>query len=424
LRGNSSLESPKTSLPQELKWFLFISAVLWVISIIYLAVQIRFGSGRHHGLPEVFSTPPFSDLKAVIPKLGMVHQPEFFTVDYRWIYPAPSVFLYMFLLLFSHYPHIYAASFYCLVVLSGLFVLVWNTVAALNRRGLARKKSWLMMIGATLLSWPIFFALKTGNTEGVIWIGVAIAIWAYYRRMWWTSAILIGIVAGFKIYPILLLGLFLRERKYLQILASLSVFVAFTAGSLAYIGPTIPIAYRNVANGIKSFTDLGFYPGAIDRNYLTFDHSLVSLFRILTTAHPEYMSIMSQYYMPVAGLVMTVLFFARAWKLPRLNQLFFIIVAIVLLPPKSYDYTLQMLYIPWAWLTILCVTAARRGERIQGAMPVMICLAFICSPEFFIKFGGYYSYGQFKTLCLLVLLYFLGRYRFAENGPLLISQPA
>ena len=130
----------------------------------------------------------------------------------------------------------------------------------------------------------------------------------YYRGMWWTSAILIGLFAGFKIYPILLLGLFLPFRKYSQIAVSLLVFGVFTSIGLAYIGPTIPVAYRFTAMGIKSFTDLGFYPGAVDRDYLTYDHPLVSLIRIATTSHPEYMSLMARYYMPVAALLMTVYF--------------------------------------------------------------------------------------------------------------------
>jgi hypothetical protein len=184
---------------------------------------------------------------------------------------------------------------------------------------------------------------------------------------------------------------------------------------LAYIGPTIPVAYRFTTMGIKSFTDLGFYPGAIDRDYLTYDHSLVSLFRIVTTSHPEYMSLMARYYMPVAAVLMTVYFFAFIWKMPRLNQLLVIVLAIVLLPPKSYDYTLQMLYIPWSWLALVAVSAAKRGQKIAGLMPVMICLALICSPEVFIEFGGFHSFGQFKALCLLVLLWMSAKYRFLDD---------
>jgi len=376
----------------------------------------------HHDIPYTLRSPLCTDLIAVIDKLQSVHQPGFFTDGYRWIYPAPCVFLYKFILQFSN--HVgnhgnhkvrHAIAMYSLVVFSGLFLLLRGMCAALTRRGLSPRDSWLLMIATTLLSWPIFIALHQGNIEGILWIGVAVAVWAYYRGMWWTSALLIGVVAGFKIYPILLIGLFLAPRKYLQIAVSLITFVVFTTASLSYIGPTLPIAYHNVANGMQSFIDLGFYPGAIDRNYLTFDHSLVSLFRILTTAHPEYMVTMSRYYMPIAATLMTVFFFAVILKMPRLNQLLVIVLAIVLLPPKSYDYTLQMLYIPWAWLALLGVSAAARGAKVPGLMPVMVCMALVCSPEFFIRFQHHNSYGQFKTLCLLVMLWLAARYSFSDE---------
>jgi hypothetical protein len=82
-----------------------------------------------------------------------------------------------------------------------------------------------------------------------------------------------------------------------------------------------------------------------------------------------------------------------------------------------------MLYIPWAWLALLGVAAAARRRRVPGLMPAMVCLALICSPEFFIKFHGYYSFGQFKTIVLLGLLWVAVRYRF-EDEPSQLSYTA
>jgi len=274
--------------------------------------------------------------------------------------------------------------------------------------------AWALLIATALMSWPILFAIHAGNIEAILWIGIAIATWAYYRRMWWAAAILIGIIGAFKIYPMLLLGLFLQPRKFREMAISLLTFAAITVAGLAYIGPTILTAYHNVAKGVQSFTDLGFYPGEIDRDYLTLEHSVVSLIRICTSSHPKLMLAIFHHYMPVAALLTTIFFFTRIWKMPRLNQLFFIILAAVMLPPKSYDYTLQMLYIPWAWLALLCVDAAARRTKIPGMTQVMICLALVLSPEFFLRIGGYFSFGQFKTVILLALLWLIARYRFDD----------
>jgi hypothetical protein len=43
------------------------------------------------GLPRLVTSRPFTELETAIGKLEIVHRPEFFTVDFRWIYPAPSL---------------------------------------------------------------------------------------------------------------------------------------------------------------------------------------------------------------------------------------------------------------------------------------------------------------------------------------------
>jgi hypothetical protein len=395
---------------------LLASLILWLSSLAFVAYRIPTHPGDI-GVPSFLYTHPFTDLNAVVPKIAIVHQPEFFTVDYRWIYPAPCFFLYKFILHFNSYGHHYQRYgdiAFCSITGVGLLFPAAYFVSALVRQGLSRVTAWLFVLAAGLMSWPIMLAVHTGNIEAILWIGVAAASAAYYRRMYWTAAILLAIVGAFKIYPMLLLGLFLAPRKYWQIVLSLGLFAAISIASLAYIGPTVPIAYHNVANGMKSFTDLGFAPGMIDRNFLTFDHSLVSLIRLCTWHHPRLMVFLFRWYTPVAAVCMTVLFFGHVWKMPRLNQLFFIILAAVILPPKSYDYTLQMLYIPWAWLSLLAVNAAARSQRLPGLMPIMISVALLCSPEFFVRLHAA-AYGQFKAVVLLVLLWLVTHYRFEDD---------
>jgi hypothetical protein len=48
-------------------------------------------------------------------------------------------------------------------------------------------------------------------------------------------------------------------------------------------------------------------------------------------------------------------------------------------------------------------------------MPVMICFALVCAPDLFFKFQGFYSYGQLKTVVMLVMLGLAARYRFDDE---------
>jgi hypothetical protein len=317
---------------------------------------------------------------------------------------------------------VYIDLFYCGVVASGLLLLMAGISAALQRRGLSRRNSWALLICTVFLSWPVFFSVRQGNIESLLWIVVAFAVWASYRGMWWTSAILIGAVASFKLYPLIFFALFITPKKFAQVLAGMLTFVFITLGSLAYIGPNIPVAYGHIAAGIKSFADYAFAPANVDRGYLAYEHSLLSLFRIVTTGHPEYMVQMASSYLPIAAALMAVLFLGKVRTQPRLNQILVIVIAVVLLPPKSYDYTLQMLYIPWACLALLSVSAQVQGRRVAGLKAAMILLALLCSPEFFIKYRGVYSFGQFKAVCLILLLCIALRYDFAD-GPLIEVEP-
>ena len=60
-------------------------------------------------------------------------------------------------------------------------------------------------------------------------------------------------------------------------------------------------------------------------------------------------------------------------------------------------------------------SAAAGGRTIKGMMPVMICFALVCAPELFFKFQGFYSYGQLKTVVMLVMLGLAARYRFDDE---------
>jgi hypothetical protein len=414
-----SRRSAQLVLPRELRWFLTLGAALWVISVSYIVLKLHFDHTANHGIPDVITSPPFGDLYAFANRLQFVHQPDFFKPEWGWNYSAPCIFLYKVLYFFCLRRH--GHYIYLLLVLVCLLPLLLTMSLALRRRGLSAQSTWLLLVGTLVMSWPIALGVHQGNTDALIWIGAAFAVWAYYRGMWWTAAVAIGIVAAFKIYPVLLIGLFFPPKKYLQAIGSVLTFAAVTLASLAYIGPSIPAAYRKISGGIKLLSDLGFYGQDVDWNYLTFEHSIVSLIRVCTVGHLELMRVIFRYYLPVAGAAMALFFLALIWKMPRLNQVLVIVLAMVLLPPKSYDYTLEMMYIPWAWLVLLCVSAAAAGRKIRGMLPVMFCFALVCAPELFIKVHGFYAYGQFKTVVMLGMLALAARYPFDGQQPTAMS---
>ena len=113
----------------------------------------------------------------------------------------------------------------------------------------------------------------------------AIGVWCFLTGRTNTSAILIGLAASLKLYPFILLGLFLPRRKYGGFLLGIATFAAVTVLSLYFVGPTISAAAHWDAEQIDAFSK--YYVG--DVWALGYDHSLFGLVKAFTLHwHPNY----------------------------------------------------------------------------------------------------------------------------------------
>lgn len=141
---------------------------------------------------------------------------------------------------------------------------------------------------------------------------------------------------------------------------------------------------------------------------------MIGLIRVLTNDNPDLMRFLGRVWIPVFAVVGGLVFFLRVRKMPRINQLLFLILAILLLPPKSYDYTLAMLYLPWAAMAMLALRSARTGARVRGLSAMLMWMAIALSPMFFLKWNGVYFFAQVTCAVLLVLVVLCCRYPLAE----------
>ena len=98
----------------------------------------------------------------------------------------------------------------------------------------------------------------------------------------------------------------------------------------------------------------------------------------------------------------------RVRRLPRLNQFLLISIAMVSLPPVSYDYTLLHLYPGFALLTFLAIDAARRGSTPIVLKHLFWCFTLLFASENFVYWLGFRLNGPIKAtamfLATLILL--------------------
>jgi hypothetical protein len=99
--------------------------------------------------------------------------------------------------------------------------------------------------------------------------------------------------------------------------------------------------------------------------------------------------------------------------MPPVNQLLFLTIACITLPPTSYDYTLLHLYTPWVMLVFIAVAAWRNDlPTPRGLWPAFLCFILLLSPQNEIIFHGERLEGQIKCLALVALAIVALRYPF------------
>ena len=126
------------------------------------------------------------------------------------------------------------------------------------------------------------------------------------------------------------------------------------------------------------------------------------------------MTFLGHVWIPFFGILLPILYYMRIRHLPRPSQLLYLSTCLVLFAPKSYDYTLQMLLIPWTTLVFLAIAEQARSTRVPGLHAALVCIAIVSSPLFFVTIHHNFYSGQAATFFLLALFFIALRFPFPE----------
>ena len=270
-------------------------------------------------------------------------------------------------------------------------------------------------------SWPLWVLFDTANIEGLVAILTGVAIIAFIQRRPWLAVSLIGLAGAMKIFPLILLALFLPQRRYRELLFGIALALAVNIASLAMLGPSISEAQRNINAGLRIVTTgdalAATSPGP-DTNHSLYNAvrwaTLVVNYRhphevppdpeaVTAILRPVYLA-----YLAVVALAALVLYFVRIRRLPLLNQMLALTICAVTLPPLSRDYTLLHLLVPFG---LLCIYAAEHPNPTRGLRACFLCLAFIFNADVYFNLG-YSLASPIRALALLALLVVTLKYPF------------
>ena len=342
--------------------------------------------------------PNFEDIIVYRGRFTLYHTAKFFTsrAFSGFAYPAGAAPIYE-----AFYATHDAVNAYCIVAaIASLAALVLAFVA------LARAKAATLFLPLCIAAcFPLLFLIQRANIEIVLWIIVAAGLIAYRQRLPYLAAVLFGLGAAVKFYPILLLGLFLRpaarrSRSDLPAFLTgiLTAIVSMTA-AIAYAGPTFFIAARGFFTGVSHFQD--HYVDTVTRVELVWDHCLFAFIKYWAYTQHTSPAPFTHLYLLFAGAFALALFL-RVRALPFLNRAVFLTVAMVCLPPVSFTYTLVHLYVPLVLL--LCLLAKLRTTAPSSALLSLALLLYLMLPIVSLSALSLMPFGISQAIALFLLL--------------------
>ena len=351
----------------------------------------------------------FADLFHYDTTFAYLHSQTFFTYIERFAYPAPSAVVYYFFIQSGSHR---LAVFLLLALWAGI-ISALLLARGLFRNGVGKIESGVFALVLLLTSWPFLFLLERANIEIVVLyltLGGSLAYWKGQLR---TSAVFWGLAASLKIYPVVLLALFLKRKLSVPLLAGLISFATSMGLSFWWVGPSIRVAALGSFHGTAGFvSSYAYHARAVE---LTFDHSFLAAIKSPLAIHRLHVSswtmrLIGRFYIGAVLLLACVAFYVRVRHLPRFNQFAILMIAMVALPPVSYDYTLCPLY-PTFGLTALVLVRTQKMNRVPpGLKQLFWCFLVLFTSQTVVFYQSFHPNGLIKFVALLISLSLLLRY--------------
>lgn len=386
-------------LPPVLRMFWACLCALTFVN--WVAGNIYFQIGRYRNCCTLaYDDPLFVDFWHYAYIFRFFHTSAFFHNSERFAYPAFSAVVYD--ALYHLGPHAQAIFLTTELVVCGSATFIF--FGKIRSLGLRRFPAAIFVVSALLFSYPLLYMFEAGSVEIVTCFLTAAGLWAALKNNDKTAAGLWGAAAALKIYPLVLLALFLSRAKWRYLLFGVATFGLISAVSMWFVGPTIAMALSGSISGVGGF--VSHYAETVRTQELPFDHSLLAPVKIALFAlarRTGTLSYLTKPYMLIVATAATLVFFLKVQQLPVVNRALFLFAAMVALPPISYDHTLVHLYAPWAMLVVVALRAGM-DEAYHDLRGIFLCFAVLFTSQNYIYYHWIHINGTVKAIALVALM--------------------
>ena len=401
---------PRLPLPSLLRMFWVGSAAAFGLMVLVGYIEYRMGFPKFHYNP--LGGARYEDLMEFPPVYRLLHTAAFFqgVGESRVAYPPLAAVLYALIYGTGH-----AIGFYLGTVAVWLAAVVWGVRRELVARGIGGMTATMFPLTVALLSFPIAGLLQRGNIELFLWIFMATGTVAFLRGREDWAAVLWGLAAATKLYPVALLVLLLPRRRWRAFGLGVGTFVGATVASLWWLGPTMGVALRGSLRNV--FMYQGVFVSQWNLHELAANHSAFGLVKLVAMVAGVPLAKLTLPYYACAAVVLGWAFFARLWSMPVANQLLAVTAFMTMLPPISYFYTLVQLYAPLLVLLFVAIRADRACVQVPGLKMTVLLFVPLLGSFMLFTFPRVFLFGGLVQACLLGMLFACAmRFQFAVDG--------
>jgi hypothetical protein len=396
--SESSNDNGRMPLPRILRWF-WIGSV-GAFALMLLVNYLEYLAGVPWDARFPIGSELFGDLLEFAPAFhqarvaGLLRSTAFSTVAY----PPFGAILYALMYSFGHPVSLYL----------GIFAL-WLGIAIEGVRrqligyGISRVTAMLFPLTLAFVSFPVEGLIQRGNIELFVWIFTAAGIWAFLRDHDETAAVLWGLAAATKLYPVILLALLVAKLRLRAFVLGLATFVVASILSMAYLGPSMGLALQRSLRNVFGYQNVR--TSELSVHEFSANHSAFVPVRFVALVMGGSNGSLTKLYYLFGGLVFVALFFGKVRKMPVTNQVLVVTAFMVMLPPISYFYTLVHLYAPFLMLMFLAIRAERAGVRIAGLNGTILLFVPIFAAFTIFTYPRALLFGGLIQALLLVSLF-------------------
>jgi len=203
----------------------------------------------------------------------------------------------------------------------------------------------------SFMSYPFLWTIDRGNLESWVFISVAFFAHYYFKKNDVLSILFLAIAISLKLYPAILMILFLFNKKYINILYTIIVTLFLSLFSAALLEGGVKATLHGISVGLSAFSGvMTMGPQGLQHNTsfyaplrLLFDYIIIR--KDLYTLRNDQL-FYTAYYIFALILFSVIAFFLYRYKFSLWKQITILVLSYIVLPQISFDYKLISVFIP------------------------------------------------------------------------------